>query len=99
MKKLKPAEPKKSKNKQVTVTQPADLYARLRSACQIQKHSDGQLIRILVEWALPFYEQTRSVELLEHLTMKHFTSLVDKPLEQREVDLSLEAVAVAAAGR
>lgn len=78
--------------KQISVTLSPELYARLRSACEIQEHSDGQLGRILIEWALPFYEKARSVEALKYLAIKHFTSLIDKPLEQQENDLSLIAV-------
>lgn len=83
------------KRKQISVTLAPDLYARLRSACEIQEHSDGQLGRILIEWSLPFYERARSVEALKYLAIKHFTALIDKPLEQQENDLSL----VVAGGR
>lgn len=84
---------KSHKRKHISVTLSMDLYARFRTACEMQEHSDGQLARILIEWSLPFYERARSVEALKYLAMKHFTSLVDKPLEQQENDLSLVAVA------
>jgi hypothetical protein len=40
------------------------MYERLERACDIQQHSDGQLERILLEWALHYYEKARSVETL-----------------------------------
>lgn len=86
--------------RQVSVTMAVDLYARFRSACEIQEHAEGQLARILIEWALPFYERARSVEALKYLAAKHFTSIVDKPLEQRrEVELDLSESMAAAGGR
>lgn len=102
----KPArkEPKDRKNnpqrKQISVTLPADVRVRFRTACEIQEHAEGQLGRILIEWALPFYERTRSVEALKYLATKHFTSLPDQPMEQREpeLDLSLDYM-VAGGGR
>lgn len=80
--------------KQISVTLSTELRVRFREACEIQEHGEGQLARILIEWALPFYERTRSVEALKYLAMKHFTALtsLDKPLEQQENDLSLIAV-------
>lgn len=93
--KIQKSPEKSSKRKQISVTLSMDLYARFRIACEMQEHSDGQLARILIEWALPFYERARSVEALKFLATKHFTSLPDEPLEQRENDLSL----VAAGGR
>lgn len=84
---------KGAKGRQISVTLSTDVYERLRSACEIQKHSDGQLARILIEWALPFYERARSVEVLQHLAIKHFTSLPDKPLEQRHSESALSLVA------
>lgn len=80
--------------KQISVTLGAELHVRFKEACEIQEHAEGQLARILIEWSLPFYERTRSVEALKYLAMKHFTSLtsLDKPLEQQENDISLVAV-------
>lgn len=89
---------KNLKRRQVSVTMADDLYARFRSACEIQEHAEGQLARILIEWALPFYERARSVEALKYLATKHFTSLPDKPLEQRKVELDLSLESLAAAG-
>ena len=93
--------PSPAKSKQVNVHFQMAFFERLSAAAHIQQHAEGQLVRILVEWALPFYERTRSVEVLQHLSMKHFTSLVDKPMEQqrREMDLAEEPMAVAAGGR
>lgn len=93
--KIQKSNEKSYTRKHISVTLSRDLYVRFRTACEMQEHSDGQLARILIEWALPFYERARSVEALKYLAMKHFTSLVDKPLEQQENDLSL----VAAGGR
>jgi hypothetical protein len=42
---------------------------RLKRACAIQEHHEGQLVRILCEWALPYYEQARSVEALNDLVL------------------------------
>lgn len=86
------------KRRQISVTLSEEVHARFWGACEIQEHTEGQLARILIEWALPFYERTRSVESLKYLATKHFTSLADKPLEQREVDLSLESESMVAAG-
>jgi len=52
---------------QVSVKFEADFYDRLKRACEIQQHRDGQLVRILVEWALPYYETARSVEALSEM--------------------------------
>ena len=46
-----------------------ELYKRFKAAAKIQEHSQGQLVRILVEWSLPFYEKLRSVELLEQFSV------------------------------
>jgi hypothetical protein len=43
------------------------LVERLRRACAFQEHSEEQLVRILIEWALPYYESVRSVETLRGL--------------------------------
>jgi hypothetical protein len=40
------------------------LYSRLIKACGLQKHREGQLAWILIDWALPYYEKARSVEAL-----------------------------------
>jgi hypothetical protein len=50
------------KVRQVGVKIEPELYARLTKACEIQQHREGQLARILIEWALPYYERARSVE-------------------------------------
>jgi hypothetical protein len=47
-----------------------ETYKRLQRASEIQQHEDGQLERILIEWALPFYEQARSVEILYALDVR-----------------------------
>lgn len=86
------------KRRQISVTLSEEVHTRFGVACEIQEHTEGQLARILIEWALPFYERTRSVEALKYLATKHFTSLPDQPLEQREVDLSLESESIVAAG-
>ena len=57
-------EGKGKKLNQVSVKFEADFYERLKRACEIQQHRDGQLVRILVEWSLPYYETARSVEAL-----------------------------------
>ena len=49
---------------QVSVKFEEEFYDRLKRACEIQQHRDGQLVRILVEWSLPYYEAARSVEAL-----------------------------------
>jgi hypothetical protein len=56
---------KSKKLSQVSMKLEDAFYARLKSACGIQKHSDAQLARILIEWALPYYERARSVEALQ----------------------------------
>jgi hypothetical protein len=61
-----PTKPAK-KVKQITVKLEAELHQRLIQACGIQQHREGQLARILIDWALPFYEQARSVEQLHEL--------------------------------
>jgi hypothetical protein len=52
------------KVRQIGVKLEPELYSRLEKACEIQLHRDGQLARILIEWALPYYEKARSVEAL-----------------------------------
>lgn len=52
---------------QVSAKFEAEVYERLKRACEIQQHRDGQLVRILVEWSLPFYEEARSVEALQKM--------------------------------
>ena len=47
----------------------AEIYDRLVKASGIQKHKLGQLAWILIEWALPFYEEARSVEALKEITV------------------------------
>jgi hypothetical protein len=59
-----PREGTGKKLNQVSVKFEAEFYERLKRACEIQQHRDGQLVRILVEWALPYYESARSVEAL-----------------------------------
>lgn len=98
--KKKKRRPAVKKTYQVNVHFDSTYYARLQEAASIQQHSYGQLCRILVEWALPFYEKARSVESLKYLAIQYFTSLETKPLEQREpeMDLSLDYM-VAGGGR
>lgn len=52
---------------QVSVRFDEEFYERLQAACQLQEHAEGQLARILVEWALPFYELTKSVKKLREI--------------------------------
>lgn len=52
------------KDKKVGLNLDPALYVRLARACSFQQHRDGQLARILVEWALPYYEQARGVDAL-----------------------------------
>ena len=86
----------KKKQRQISVKLSEDLYARLRAAADIQEHTAGQLGRILIEWALPFYEKSRSVEALKYLATRYFTRIVqDTPLEQSQV-ISLEQMSLEA---
>jgi hypothetical protein len=64
-------EPKDKKLSQVSTKFPPRLYERLQRACAIQEHHEGQLVRILVEWALPHYERSRSVEELYETEVFH----------------------------
>lgn len=57
-----PSDGTAKKVRQITVKMQPELYGRFEKACDIQQHRDGQLARILIEWALPFYERARSVE-------------------------------------
>jgi hypothetical protein len=41
-----------------------EMAERLQRACEFQQHDQAQLVRILIEWALPNYEKARSVEVL-----------------------------------
>ena len=52
------------KDKQINVKMEGYFQERFEDACKIQHHSRGQLARILIEWARPFYEHARSVEAL-----------------------------------
>ena len=89
----KPSEKGKKKQKQINVKLSEDLYDRLRAASDIQEHTTAQLGRILIEWALPFYERARSVEALKYLAAKYFPGAAgEAPLEQAEINLSLELV-------
>ena len=54
------------KSNQVNVRFEPEFYERLKEACSLQEHAEGQLVRILTEWALPFYEQCGSVKDLKH---------------------------------
>lgn len=72
----KAKQPSKAKAKtqgrhQINVHLSEDLHAKLRAACSIQKHREGQLAHILIAWALPFYEGLRSVETLQKLNYQH----------------------------
>jgi hypothetical protein len=60
-----PARPNPKKNQQINVKFDDDFRERFLAACEIQQHREGQLARILIEWALPFYERARSVEALK----------------------------------
>ena len=57
----------KRKSNQINVRFDPETYERLKRASSIQQHDAGQLCRILVEIALPFYESARSVEGLPQL--------------------------------
>ena len=57
------------KLQQINVKMEDELRARFVEACEIQQHREGQLARILIEWALPFYERARSVEALRKITL------------------------------
>ena len=54
------------KSSQVNVRFEPEFYEQLQEACTYQQHAEGQLVRILVEWALPFYRQCQSVKDLKH---------------------------------
>lgn len=49
---------------QISVRFESAFYERLKRACEIQQHRAGQLVRVLVEWSLPYYETARSIEAL-----------------------------------
>lgn len=66
----------KKREAQVNVRLTPEFYARLRKACALQEHKEGQLIRILVEWALPFYEQSESVKGLKSISESKLKSLL-----------------------
>ena len=55
---------KRSRENQINVKLSDDLYARLKAAAELQRHTPAKLARILVEWALPFYEHVQSVATL-----------------------------------
>jgi hypothetical protein len=55
----------KKKRIQINIKLDDDLYRRLQAGCAISQHGEGQLCRLLVEWSLPFYELTRSMEKLQ----------------------------------
>ena len=46
---------KQKKGKQINVKMDQQLYEQLQTACALHEHAEGQLVRILVKWALPFY--------------------------------------------
>ena len=60
--KTKTKQPKRKR--QISVKLTVQLHEEIKAACAIQEHAEGQLIRILAEWALPFYRKARSVEAL-----------------------------------
>ena len=62
------------KRSQVGVKLSSQLHARLRAACKLQDHREGQLAHILLEWALPFYENLGSVQTLRKLNFQHAKS-------------------------
>ena len=61
----------REKRSQVGVKLTSELHARLRKACKLQGHREGQLAYILLEWALPFYEHLQSVQTLRRLNFAH----------------------------
>lgn len=71
------------RERQVGMKLGPDLYARLSAASQIQQHRDGQLARILVEWALPFYEQARSVEGLNAVNPPVVSGRISRELQEQ----------------
>lgn len=90
MKKTAKQPRKRDQRRQINVKLSENVHTRLRTACEIQEHTEAKLARILIEWALPFYERTRSVEALKYLATRYFTRIVeDTPLEQSHV-VSLE---------
>lgn len=64
---------KKKREAQVNVRLTPEFYKRLQKACELNEHKEGQLCRILIEWALPFYERTESV--------KTFKAIVEPKIE------------------
>lgn len=75
---------KAKRQKQVSVKMEEDLYARLAKACSHQEHREGQLVRILFEWALPFYEEAKSVEALKHYYAPKKSHAVQEELKRIE---------------
>lgn len=59
---------KKKREAQVNVRLTPEFYQRLQKACRWQEHKEGQLLRILAEWALPFYEKSESVKGLKAIS-------------------------------
>ena len=70
------------KSNQVNVRFEPEFYERLKEACSLQEHAEGQLVRILTEWALPFYEQCGSVKDLKHLYPFKQTNQAQRPEEK-----------------
>lgn len=54
----------KAKRVRVCTQIDPELAERIKRACEFQKHTEAQLVQILLEWALPYYEKVRSVEVL-----------------------------------
>ena len=65
---------KSKRRSQVGVKLTKELHARLRNACEIQNHREGQLAYILLEWALEFYENLRSMEVMQRFNVKRAKS-------------------------
>jgi hypothetical protein len=66
----------------VGVNLETELYDRLRKACGLQKHREGQLAWILIEWALPYYERARSVEGLHSAAPSIYSSRISRDTQE-----------------
>lgn len=71
----------KAQNHHISVVLPSELYAQLRTACEIQHHGDGQMVRILLEWSLPLYIEIRSIEGIFKFSMECMAKRQKRELE------------------
>lgn len=84
-----PPKPKNGKKQnQINVKLDAELYERFRAACEIQQHDNGQLARILIDFALPFYERARSVEALNKLGVRGGSGAENRALLEKQVQVA-----------